>query len=246
MTRMPAVRLDCGYLSHPVDRQLLLDARVRSDGRPRGAGRRPAAVPARRGRPADRHLPAVAPLPATGSRRTAAPLRAPPPRLADHVDVTKLGNIQRSGWRYVGTASKATQPSSHRRPHRRTRQRHPRPAASGTAFVHTVIDDTPASPTPRSAPTRQAVPPSACSQRAVAWFAERGVTVERVRPTTASAYRSHAWRDACAGLDITPSGPGPTGPRPRQDRTVPPHPGRRLGHRCPPATGPYTSRGCPP
>ena len=31
MTRMPAVRLDCGYLSHPVDRLLLLDARVRSN-----------------------------------------------------------------------------------------------------------------------------------------------------------------------------------------------------------------------
>jgi N-acetylmuramoyl-L-alanine amidase len=30
MTRMPAVQLDCGYLSHPVDRLLLLDARVRS------------------------------------------------------------------------------------------------------------------------------------------------------------------------------------------------------------------------
>lgn len=30
LTRMPAVRLDCGYLSHPVDRLLLLDARVRS------------------------------------------------------------------------------------------------------------------------------------------------------------------------------------------------------------------------
>ena len=30
MTRMPAVRLDCGYLSHPVDRLLLLDARVRN------------------------------------------------------------------------------------------------------------------------------------------------------------------------------------------------------------------------
>ena len=27
MTRMPAVRLDCGYLSHRVDRLLLLDAR---------------------------------------------------------------------------------------------------------------------------------------------------------------------------------------------------------------------------
>ena len=30
MTRMPAVRLDCGYLSHSVHRPLLLDARVRS------------------------------------------------------------------------------------------------------------------------------------------------------------------------------------------------------------------------
>src|SRR5918997_702019 len=30
MTRMPAVRVDCGYLSHPVDRLLLLDARTRS------------------------------------------------------------------------------------------------------------------------------------------------------------------------------------------------------------------------
>jgi N-acetylmuramoyl-L-alanine amidase len=30
MSRMPAVRLDVGYLSHPVDRLLLLDARLRS------------------------------------------------------------------------------------------------------------------------------------------------------------------------------------------------------------------------
>ena len=30
MSRMPAVRLECGYLSHPVDRLLLLDARLRS------------------------------------------------------------------------------------------------------------------------------------------------------------------------------------------------------------------------
>ncbi|MDQ3734982.1 MAG: N-acetylmuramoyl-L-alanine amidase [Actinomycetota bacterium] len=30
LTRMPAVRMDIGYLSHPVDRRLLLDARFRS------------------------------------------------------------------------------------------------------------------------------------------------------------------------------------------------------------------------
>jgi N-acetylmuramoyl-L-alanine amidase len=29
LTAMPAVRLDCGYLSHPIDRLLLLDARLR-------------------------------------------------------------------------------------------------------------------------------------------------------------------------------------------------------------------------
>ena len=56
MTRMPAVRLDCGYLSHPVDRLLLLDARRAQRRRARRPGRRPAAVPARRGRPADRHV----------------------------------------------------------------------------------------------------------------------------------------------------------------------------------------------
>src|SRR4051812_42649781 len=30
LSRMPSVRVDCGYLSHPVDRLLLLDARLRS------------------------------------------------------------------------------------------------------------------------------------------------------------------------------------------------------------------------
>jgi transposase InsO family protein len=41
-------------------------------------------------------------------------------------------------------------------------------------------------------------------QRAVAWFAERGVTVERVLSDNGSAYRSFVWRDACTDLRITP------------------------------------------
>ena len=36
-------------------------------------------------------------------------------------------------------------------------------------------------------------------RRAVAWFADRGVTVERVLSDNGSAYKSNAWRDACAG-----------------------------------------------
>lgn len=39
-------------------------------------------------------------------------------------------------------------------------------------------------------------------ERAVDWFAERGVTVERVLSDNGSAYRSHAWRDFCARLGI--------------------------------------------
>lgn len=38
--------------------------------------------------------------------------------------------------------------------------------------------------------------------RAVAWLADRGVTVERVLSDNGSNYRSHAWRDACRDLAI--------------------------------------------
>jgi transposase len=35
-------------------------------------------------------------------------------------------------------------------------------------------------------------------RRAVAWYAERGVTVKRVLSDNAKAYHSHIWRDTCA------------------------------------------------
>jgi transposase InsO family protein len=38
--------------------------------------------------------------------------------------------------------------------------------------------------------------------RAVAWFAERGVNIERVLSDNGSAYRSFAWADTCAELGI--------------------------------------------
>lgn len=39
--------------------------------------------------------------------------------------------------------------------------------------------------------------------RAVAWFADQhGITIERVLTDNGHAYRSHAWRDACAQLGI--------------------------------------------
>lgn len=50
-------------------------------------------------------------------------------------------------------------------------------------------------------------------RRAVAWFAARGVTVERVLSDNGSAYRSHAWRDTCIELGITPKNTRPYRPQ---------------------------------
>ena len=89
---------------------------------------------------------------------------------------------------------------------------------------------TPASPTPRSTTTRPPPPRPRVLRRAVAWFAARGVTAHRVLSDNGSAYRSNLWRDTCLELGITiEAHPALPAPDQRQDRTLPPHPGRRLG-----------------
>ena len=40
-------------------------------------------------------------------------------------------------------------------------------------------------------------------RNAVAWFAERGVTVQRVPSDNGPAYKSHLWHQTCAELGIT-------------------------------------------
>ena len=47
----------------------------------------------------------------------------------------------------------------------------------------------------------------------MAWFAARGVTAQRVLSDNGSAYRSHAWRDACLELGITPKRTRPYRPQ---------------------------------
>lgn len=111
-----------------------------------------------------------------------------------HVDVKKLGNIpDGGGWRFVGRQQGA-----------RNRQATPdKPRSSshgelmGHAYVHTVIDDHSRVAyaevhDDETAPTAVGV-----LRRAVAWFAARGVTVERVLSDNGSAYKSHLWRKVC-------------------------------------------------
>jgi transposase InsO family protein len=72
----------------------------------------------------------------------------------------------------------------------------------GHCFVHTVIDDYSRVAYAEIHDDEKAVTAVAVLHRAVTWFAERGVTVERVLSDNGSAYVSHLWRDSCAELGV--------------------------------------------
>jgi transposase InsO family protein len=76
-------------------------------------------------------------------------------------------------------------------------------AKVGTCFVHTVIDDFSRVAYAECHDDETAATAVAVLHRAVAWFAERGITVERVLSDNGSAYKSFLWRDTCQALGIT-------------------------------------------
>ena len=129
-----------------------------------------------------------------------------------HVDVTKFANIpDGGGWRYVG------RPQGKRNAQytaRRTGDRghHYRPRI-GTAYVHTVIDDHSRLAYAEIHTDEKATTAIGVLRRAVAWFADHGVVIERVLSDNGSAYCSYAWRDACAELGVTPKRTRPYRPQ---------------------------------
>ena len=129
-----------------------------------------------------------------------------------HVDVKKLGNIpDGGGWRHVGRV----QGEKHRsataaRTGIKSAYHHPK---VGTAFVHTVLDDYSRVVYAEIHDDETAATAIAVLRRAVAWFNTRGVQVERVLSDNGSAYKSHAWRDACHDLGITPKRTRPYRPQ---------------------------------
>jgi transposase InsO family protein len=139
-------------------------------------------------------------------RATGEPLRRyehPHPGSLIHVDVTKFGNIpDGGGWRYVGKQqgrrNRAATVARGGAP--RNKNRDPN---IGRAYVHTVIDDHSRVAYAEICTDETADTAIDVLRRAVAWFAARGVTVERVLSDNGSAYVSHAWRDACQDLAIS-------------------------------------------
>ena len=119
-----------------------------------------------------------------------------------HVDVKKLGNIpDGGGWRYVG---KAQGVRNRGRTAQRTGHRNSdyKPLV-GTAFVHTVIDDHSRVAYAEIHDDEKKETAAAVLRNAVAWFAARGVTIQRVLTDNGSCYRSQLWRETCLELDIT-------------------------------------------
>lgn len=102
-----------------------------------------------------------------------------------HVDVKKLGRIpdgggHRAHGRYAG---------------------HPRGRDLGYDYVHVAVDDACRAAYVEVHPDERGETCAAFLQRAGAWFAQRGVTIERVMTDNAFAYRhSRAFQDALAEL----------------------------------------------
>jgi transposase InsO family protein len=137
-------------------------------------------------------------------RVTGEPIRRyehPHPGSLIHVDVTKFGNVpDGGGHRFLGR-----QIGKHNRTvtARRTGERnHRRAPLVGTSYLHTVVDDHSRVAYVEICADEKADTAIGVLERAVAWFADQGVVVERVLSDNGSCYRSYAWRDACAALGI--------------------------------------------
>jgi transposase InsO family protein len=129
-----------------------------------------------------------------------------------HVDVKKLGKVpDGGGWRFLGRHQGYKNSTATAR---RTGNRggNYRPAV-GTCYLHTVIDDHSRVAYIEAHDDETAATATAVLRRAVAWFADRGVQVRRVLSDNGSAYKSHAWRDTCIDLAITPKKTRPYRPQ---------------------------------
>jgi hypothetical protein len=162
-------------------------------------------------------------------RVTGEPLRRyehPHPGALIHVDVTKFANIPDGGGHKFVSREQSKRnaiATGHRTGDRGGISTNYRPKI-GIAFVHTVIDDHSRMAYVEICSDEKAATAVDVLQRAVAWFAERGVTVERVLSDNGSAYRSFACATPAPSCASPRSAPARTDRRPTarsNDSTAP-------------------------
>lgn len=113
-----------------------------------------------------------------------------------HIDAKRLGRIPTGGgWRAHG---------------RHTGMRH-----SGTGYdhVHSAIDAYSRIAYSEILPAEDGPCCTGFLDRAHAWFALHGITIERVLTDNGTGYRSHAWASMCTDLDIVHTRTRPYTPR---------------------------------
>lgn len=127
-----------------------------------------------------------------------------------HADVKKLGNIPAGGgWRFLGRE----QGESNRVADRgRARSQYGHPLMRH-GFIHVVLDDHSRLAYAEIHDDELGATATAVLRRAVAWFADRGVTARRVLTDNGGCYRSRDWAAACAELGITPKRTRPYRPQ---------------------------------
>jgi transposase InsO family protein len=145
-------------------------------------------------------------------RREHAVIRYEHPTPGDllHVDVKKLGNIpDGGGWRFLGREQGRANRS---RDGGQARSRWGQPLMRH-GFIHVVLDDHSRLAYAEIHDDELGVTATAVLRRAVAWFADRGVTARRVITDNGGCYRSRAWATTCAELGITPKKTRPYRPQ---------------------------------
>ena len=134
-------------------------------------------------------------------RATGIPVRYeyPNPGGLVHVDVKKLGNIpEGGGWKMLGR----TKGNRNHKADKSGARRSKHGALRGHAYIHAAVDDHSrlAYCEIHEDETRDTA--SEFWARANAWFAQHGITVQRVLTDNGGCYRSFLWRDTLAELGI--------------------------------------------
>ena len=111
-----------------------------------------------------------------------------------HVDIKKLGRFRRPGHRVTGRGG-------HHRVTQTTEAGRGR-GAVGWDFVHVCVDDATRVAYVEVLSDERGATAAAFLDRAVSWFAQRGVQIERVMSDNGSCYVSAAHAQACARLGL--------------------------------------------
>jgi transposase InsO family protein len=106
-----------------------------------------------------------------------------------HIDVKKLARIPAGGGHKAHGRAGTKNGSMSKK-------------GKGYTHVHTAIDAYSRLAYSEFAGKENEVNCVAFLARAVAWFAERGIRIERILTDNGNGYRSHGWRDLCAELGI--------------------------------------------